>query len=848
MPSLTHTGPDVRTPDQLPVDAVWIPAVVPGGVHESLMAAGLAEHPFLDEHEDDVRWVEDRTWWYRFPVAGPAGVAADERVTLVLPSVDTVASVWFNGEHLGDCANAFRPFEADVTGRVRADNELLVRLAPPLEGVQSPAEPQATLDVLKAYAAPAVQRDTLDEPLGLLAGDARVTVRRKPTCSWGWDFGPRVSAVGVLEPPQLLVQRAAALTGVHVRTVALQGTTAQVAVDVHGQAFATGGPLQATVALTSPTGVRTELVLPLARELSGALTGSAVVPVPDAVLWWTHDLGEPALYDVTVELAGPAGVLDGSAFAVGLRTVELDRSPDVGEPGRVFRFLLNGVPVFARGANWVPASALRGSVEAQRVRDLVELARDGGHTMIRVWGGGAYEQDAFYDACDELGVLVWQDFMFACFDYPGDDPALQQEVAREAAYQVSRLRNHASLALWCGNNEIETVHEGLRGSLAAGEWGWSLFHAILPDAVRRHSPGTPYWPGSPWGEGDPAGANGSLDGDRHFWTVWHGNPEEGSGLSRAEAMHWRRYAEDDGKFSSEFGLVAAPQLDTLARWTTGPLDPAGRVFQRRIKDIPKSKGRRLFEHELGKAETAEQYVAASMACQAEGLKFGVEHYRRRQPHCNGALVWQLNDVWPGFSWSVIDHDLVPKAGYWFLQRAYAPVLAGFRAAEDRVELWVSNSGAQDVPLELAVDVSGFDGTVRVKDAVQHLARAGTSVPVWSSELPGADCFAWVSEASGIVPANRLFFGRLGELPLADGSLHAELEETGPGTATARLRAGGYAYFSRVVADCPGVRFSQNYLDLRDGQTAEISVSGLPTDRPAAAVLTALCWSGPRPWT
>ncbi|MGW7545042.1 hypothetical protein ACWGKQ_28645 [Streptomyces sp. NPDC054770] len=240
--------------------------------------------------------------------------------------------------------------------------------------------------------------------------------------------------------------------------------------------------------------------------------------------------------------------------------------------GRPFRFLLNGTPLFARGASWIPASILPGSVTAGTLRHLVDRARNGNMTMLRVWGGGMYEQDDFYSACDENGVLVWQDFMFACLDYPSDDPVLYAEVVREADHQIKRLRNRACLAVWAGNNEVHAIHGAAHGGdLGPGNWGWSFFHDVLPGAVARLSPEVPYWPGCPWADSDPAGVNGVADGDRHAWEVWHGL-DLGAGdrtdfASRGEAVHFRRYAHDHGKFISEFGIHAAPELSTLERWT-----------------------------------------------------------------------------------------------------------------------------------------------------------------------------------------------------------------------------------------------------------------------------------------
>ncbi|MGA8258514.1 MAG: glycoside hydrolase family 2 protein, partial [Nocardioides sp.] len=497
---------------------------------------------------------------------------------------------------------------------------------------------------------------------------------------------------------------------------------------------------------------------------------------------------------------------------------------------------------------------LVGSWPDENARGLVELARDGGMNMLRVWGGGVIAPEAFYDACDELGVLVWQDFLFACFDYPDPRGDLAAEITLEAADQVRRLRHHASLALWCGENEIQAIRELTTGNTdPAGDWGWALFNELLPTAVAEHDPDTAYWPGSPWGSLDGSLLNGTAAGDRHAWEVWHGaSVDIGAGgppesATRGELVHFNRYESDRGRFISEFGIHASPELGTLERWTPpGTLAPGSDELHQRNKDNPKDKGYALMAYETGEPTTIEEYVDFTMACQAEGLKVGVEHYRRRQPHCGGTLVWQLNDCWPGLSWSVIDYDLVPKASYYFLQRAYQPLLTSFTVDDDGVSLWVTNSGLDDVALDLFVSIGPHLGEPLVEEKVSVLAAPYSSAAVWRwTGTPTAELVARVREASGRAPTNRRFFGRLKDLPVSEGRVRAEVVERNGPRAVIRLTASGYCYLARLEADHPGVRFSQNYVDLGPGESCEIEVTGL-TDH---SLLTAASYcSAPTPLT
>lgn len=818
-------------------ETAWVPAIVPGGVHESLMAIGRIEDPYRDENESSIRWIEERDWWFRGQFSGPTDLARDERVRLVFHGLDTVAEIWLNGVRLGGHVNMFRPAEFDVTANLATSNEILVRFSPPLAGLEVPASVQESLDRLKGVLGE-VGEGTEDAP-GIFSGTlGRATLRRKATFSWGWDFGPRVPSIGIWRPVELRREKVAVISGHHVRTDAIHADgSADVTVSVETDAFASGS-LAAHAVLTSPGGDVYELDIPVDQG-----SGSAFLGIENARLWWSHDLGEPALYDLAITLLADGVEVDRIDDRVGLRTITLDRSADP-ESGHRFGFVLNGVPIFARGAAWLPASMLVGSVTAERHRELVQLARDGGMNMLRIWGGGVYERDAFYTACDELGVMLWHDFMFACTDYPSEDPGLAAEVALEAAYQVRRLRNRACMALWAGNNEVQMVHGFAYQNYAPGDWGWGFFHELLPNTVAELDGAVPYWPGSPWGEAPEEGfmaANGVLDGDRHAWEVWHGldfGAGGGEFASIGEARHYRRYALDKGKFISEFGIHAAPERSTLERW----IDPTrlgvhSHTFDVHNKDNPKDKGDAILEIITGLPTSLDTYVDFTMVSQAEGLKCGIEHYRRRrQPSNNGTLIWQFNDVWPGFTWSVVDYDGVAKAGYYYAKRAFSRVLASFQRDGDRLELWLSNSTATPVDVRALVTLGSVDDTLGEHIEVRATVAPRHSVMAWHATAEfGADQVAWVESPDRLFPPNRLFFAEIKDIPFLPVAFDVNVIETGPDRATIDIRADRYAYFVHVPTPAPGVRFSDNYLDLRPGEPREIEVRGLTADVPASSL-------------
>jgi beta-mannosidase len=837
--SVIPVGPFVVTdsdrgagPDAVLASDSWVEAVVPGGVHESLLAAGRIEHPYRDRNESSVRWIEDRDWWFRGSFDAPTELGRDERLRLRFLGLDTVVELWLNGEPLGRHENMFRPAVFDVTDRVRPKNDLMLRFRPPLDGLEAPSsatELTARLGDLFATLAEPTE-DGSEAALGS-AELQRATLRRKATFSWGWDFGPRVPSIGIWRPVELSRERIAVIDGHHLRTDRIDADgTAHLSLLVEVDRFVPA-PLAVTVVLRAPDGREWSVELPVQDR-----TARGELAVPDAALWWTHDLGEPALHTVMITLTGAGGEsLDELVDEVGLRTIALDRSADP-EGGRLFRFLLNGVPIFARGANWLPADLMVGSVTAERHRQLVRLARDGGMIMLRIWGGGVYEHDSFYAACDELGVLVWHDFMFACMDYPSELAALQTEVAAEAEYQVRRLRNRASLALWCGNNEVQLIHGFAYRDYEPGDWGWDFFHRILPETVAREDPTTPYWPGSPWGEAAEEGfmaVNGVLDGDRHAWEVWHGfdfGAGGGDFASVGEARHYRRYARDRGKFISEFGIHASPELGTLRRWISAAgLEVHSPTFDDHNKDNPKDKGDALLEIITGLPTKIEQYVDFTMVSQAEGLKFGIEHYRRRQPHNNGTLIWQFNDVWPGFSWSVIDYDLVPKAGYYFAKRAYSPVLASFRQDGDRLELWLSNSGRDPQTITAEIAIESFTGERFDQSMITTTITPAHSEPIWTysgdATQLGPDRTAWVSSPQSQFPQNRHFFSEIRELPLTAAPLDVECDDV---TGTMTITSPEFAYFVHLPTPTPGITFSDNYLDLRPNTPTTIKIDNLPS--------------------
>ncbi|HEU4323542.1 MAG TPA: glycoside hydrolase family 2 protein [Roseiflexaceae bacterium] len=795
----------------------WLEITAPGDVHQCLLAAGRIDDPFYDRNELACAWVEEREWWYRTTFEAPAA-ASDERLLLVFHGLDTFATVWLDGVELGRHRNMFRPAVFDVTARLRPGRVSTLALC-----FDRP------LDHIGDIAGAAEFRSWGRNP-------ERVFMR-KAQFGYGWDWGPRLPTVGIWRPAELRRERRAALGGVHFRTLALGpgGDHALVAVSVEAERFATDRPLQALIRLTPANGdtPAAEQTLPL-DGADTALAGTAYLRVERPQLWWTHDLGAPALYGLEVELRQGDDTLATERRAVGIRTLTLDQSPDTDEPGtRFFRFVLNGAPIFARGANWIPADSFVGGLTPERYRIPLETARDAQMNMLRVWGGGIYEHDTFYEQCDRLGLLVWQDFMFACAMYPEHDPGFVAEVEAEARYQLRRLRSHACLALWCGNNENQWIHDQRNWRTPDQPVPGALFyHRLLPALAAELDGQTPYWPGSPYGGDD---YNSPDDGDAHNWRVWHGlqphrfGQEQRTDQSPA-GVSYRHYAEDRSRFVSEFGMHAAPVFETLRRAI-----PEGQRYHHspsmdhHNKDNPKNKGDNLMQTVTGLPRDLEEYIDFSMIAQAEGLKFGIEHYRRRKPHCSGTLIWQLNDCWPVLSWSIVDYHGFGKAGYFYTKRVYAPVLASFLELPDgAVELWITNDTLGALADTATVFYGGFDGAPLWEEQIPIRTAANSSGPVarWSAEQVPASAARYLAVASqgGCFPANRLFFAAIKDL--ARTPVRPELRATtvDEHTLSMELRCAAYGYFVHLDVAHEATRFSDNYIDLLPGQTRTITVS------------------------
>ncbi len=810
-------------------DRDWPTIEIPGDVHSFLIDNNLIDNPFYDRNEEACRWVEEKEWWHRRKFIGDEQrLERDERLFLVFHGIDTFATIWFNGREIGRTKNMFRKYEFDVSDLYLfgESNTIAVCIDPPL------------------------MHKNNDLPFESWGPNPERVSLRKAQYQYGWDWGPRLPNVGLWRPVEIKRRSRTFLQDVHFYTldISAYGKKALIAVDVHVQSIAFA---KATVRIRlqdkkGTTVVEEQRQFTLDRD---AQQERFYLTVENPHLWWTHDLGEPHLYQLHVLLADAGQKLDAFEQRVGIRTIELDQSPDFDEPGaRFFRFKLNGAPIFARGANWIPADSFVARLTRQKYQMLLRKAVSGNMNMLRVWGGGIYEHDRFYELCNELGLLVWQDFMFACAPYPEEPEEFVDEVRQEAVYQVNRLKNHPCLALWCGNNENQWIQDKLHWQEPNHPLPGALYyHNILPEVVAEQDGRTPYWPGSPYGGDDH---NSTMDGDRHNWWVWHGDLPRRFGEKpevdqSPKGVAYTNYAKDMGRFISEFGMHASPVHETLKRcipadqlWFHSP------SMDHHNKDNPKNKGDNLMLPVTGLPNNLDEYIDYSMIAQAEGLKFAIEHFRRRTPHCSGALIWQFNDCWPCLSWSLVDYYGFEKAGYFFAQRAFAPILASLKPLDDGgVEVWLTNDTLAPVSDTIIVRHTAFDGKVEWQKKAPIIAPANAGVAVCTLPKEELVADAWhyltISSLGKLFPKNRHFFVMIKDLKREQPSLNIERHIVDDRTIRCTIATRHYAYFVHFDIAQESLKLSDNYFDLEPGEIKTVTIEHDGTFDPADFQIKAL---------
>ena len=784
----------------------WLPATVPGGVHTDLLALDKIPDPFVADNELKLMWVAENDWEYRHTFNVNSDLLAEENVTLVCDGLDTIADVYLNGTYLGHAENMFRRWEWNVASILRdGSNELFITFGSPVRFITAK---QAQLPLQGG---------------GDIPGGPHL---RKEPCHWGWDWGPKLPPIGIWKEIRLQGY-SVRLENVHLRQT-LGSNSATINADIHTEVSGKA-EIKASMKVTGPDGEQFETEDALLAMIQGeACFTNLAVEIPDPQLWWPNGYGTQPLYEVRVTLNDGNKVLDQRTYKIGLRTIELHQEPD--QWGKEFTFYVNGVRLFAKGADWIPTDSLPTRITESMLEGLLKSAIDANMNMLRVWGGGYYPEDMFYDLCDSYGILIWQDFMFACGIYPADADFFAN-FRVEAVENVRRLRHHAALALWCGNNEMEQ---------GWCDWGWNkpddplnqrlkdgynrMFHHLLPELLQVEDRDHPYWPSSASANTPFDGANNQVQGDCHYWDVWHGRKP------------FTAYRTQYPRFMSEFGFQALPPLKTIATYA----DPADWNMTSYIMEHHQRSGS---GNGLMLAQMTDTFrmpkdfpslVYLSLILQAEGIRYGVEHWRRNQDRVSGTLIWQLNDCWPVASWASLDYFGRWKALHYAAKRFYAPLLLSIADHGKTVKVHVTSDLVQPVDVFVRWRLEMLDGKCLSsgEQALRAMALADTLVGSYDfSTLLSAEnqrkavFVAEMWQDSKLVAQSVTPFVANKHLELRKPGLKVQSRVEGQ-TLCVDVSARTLARFVELSIDGTDAVFSDNYFDVPAGTTVTVS-SPLP---------------------
>jgi len=745
---------------------VWIPARVPGSVYADLARAGWIADVRQGCNSLAAQWVEHQYWFYRCHFDGTAYVEAARRgarCILHLDGLDGVAVVYANGHEVAQHANAFRPLWVDITDRLRAgQNELIIRLE---SGLVECAD-----------------RRHGDYHLEVSALTTKRALLRRPQFLARWDWAPRLFGVGIGAPAclhmcdsiwldQVVItpdldhnlRRAHLRVRCYVRNVTDRPQHAGIRAQVQGTS------VSAQQAATIPPGL---------SVLESLLT------IEDPILWWPRPLGDPTLYPIEVVIAADDVEKQRATRLVGIRSVSLNQEA-TNDGGRRFQIVINGTPVFCKGANWVPVDVLYAAAEDAAYTELVARANESGCNLLRVWGGGHYAHSGFMEACDRAGIMIWHDLMFACSKYPGDDPAFVAEVDVELRHQIRRLAAHPSLILWCGNNEVSLgIQDGWICSYQPGSRPCDdLFFRVVPEIVAAEDGTRPYWPTSPWSP-DGSHPNHPLIGDQHPWLV---------SLGPAKGDFWQ-YRSDMSRFPNEGGMLGASTLKTLHE----VLPPAERRVGSRIwlhHDNTQNtwRGEALLDHLLRlnlcsrpQDLSFEEYAQYSAILQGEALEAAIDNWRRRKFDTSGAVFWMFHDCWPTTtSWAIVDYYRRRKPAFWYVKRAFAHLRAICVEEGKEVVVYLVNDYPTERRAMLRYGLFALAGGRPLDESTTVQCPPNAALPVARWPLTLWDragrtthgAFALLSDEGGTVSTHYLFRERFRDLIWTKPHIHMSREAT-----------------------------------------------------------------------
>ena len=694
----------------------WLNAEVPGTVHTDLLKSGKIEDPYYRTNEKEQQWIENEDWEYKTTFSANDEIITKDRIILEFQGLDTYGDVYLNDSLILIADNMFRTWQADVGNIIKkGENELRVYFHSPIK------KTEPIYDSL-TYTIPVSSNDLSDKKLSIFT--------RKAPYHFGWDWGPRFVTSGIWRPVVLKAWNTAIIKEAYIQQKSLTKESCSLLAHLEYEVTKPFiGDIE--IFIDGVTVKRSTVDLPY-----GFLKDNIAFSIENPEWWWPNRMGNQKLYEIEILLKKDGEIIHSKKIRTGLRNIELVQDDD--KHGAGFYFKVNGKPVFMKGANYIPQDNFLPRVTPERYEHILQSAADANMNMIRVWGGGVYENDIFYELCDEKGLLVWQDFMFACAMYPGDE-AFLENVKKEAEENVKRLRHHPSIALWCGNNEILMMWEEWRNN--ANEEGnqiplWKnqkdsmkivlsyrdIFKDILPKAVKTHGLGIPYWESSPSSKGGEFADWKS--GDSHYWGVWWGQEP------------FEEYRNNIGRFMSEYGFQSFPELNTVKSFTEeGDRDIYSNVMKAHQRSsIGNETIVNYMKNHFNNPVDFESLLYAGQLLQAEGVKVAMEAHRINKPYNMGSLIWQLDDCWPAASWSGIDYYGRWKALHYYTKRAFNDVIVAFDANSDKIKIHAVTDLYEDLKARLTVELINLNGKILLSEERKIKVKANSSEEVWKGSM------------------------------------------------------------------------------------------------------------------
>jgi len=791
--NITRYSLDGRWEFRLVNQDKWFKAAVPGCIHTDLMDNNLIPDPYYRDNEIKVQWIEKEDWEYKKEFQVSEALTGKNHIELVCKGLDTYAMIFMNGEKVAETDNMFRGYRFNIKPFLKnGKNEIRVCF-------ESPVKKAKALEEKLPYKIP---------------GNCPFT--RKAHYHYGWDWGPRLVTSGIWRPVYIEAWNRARLEELEI----IQEFLGKNKVILHLKLkILSDRDQEAKIKATVSGGKKSFIGDKSVSLKKGSNVQNISLKILNPELWWPSGMGEQNLYTVRIHLQGGEQILDSVSKRFGIRTLVLEQKDD--QWGKSFQFVVNGEPFFAKGGNWIPADMFLNRVSPKKYETLLKDCAEANMNMIRVWGGGIYEVPEFYDLCDEMGMTVWQDFMFACSLYTGAD-AFLENVKKEAEYVIKELRHHPCLAVWCGNNEGEEgwFHWGWKERLPQKVWEdyEKIFHEILPQAVKVYDHQHQYWPSSPHSQeiGEP---RSEESGDMHYWGIWHGREP------------FTEYRKKFHRFMSEFGFQSFPLIETVKTYTL----PEDRNITSPIMEHHQKhpQGNKLILHYMldhfRLPKSFESLLWLSQVLQAEGMKIGVEHFRSQMPRVMGSLYWQINDCWQVASWSGIDYFGAWKALHYYARRFYSPLLVVPVGDGKVLNIYSVSDLSYPVDAEFHWAVYTYEGDVvqqnkfpvRIEPVSSRIILAQSLDELKKNLNPNeAYFYCELAEKNKILSSNIYHFSKIKRVSLPYPEIRKKVTIRGE-KFIINLKTTKFA--KDVYLSVPGFKgkFSDNFFDMIPGKKYEI---------------------------